>query len=229
MATFVLIPGSGTDPQVYDATIRELDARGHDGIAPPLPLDDPDAHPSDHAAAVASATPRSDEVVVVAQSLGAFAGPLAADEIGAALLVLLAPMIPAPGESAGEWWESTGHADAIADLIKRHGQMGAWGEEAVAEVFLHDVDPEVARATAHLNNAPGPGMFSEPWPRESWPEVTTRVLCPGEDRLFPLDFQRRVAADRLGVEVDELPGGHLPMLSRPAELAERLIDLWEER
>jgi pimeloyl-ACP methyl ester carboxylesterase len=85
----------------------------------------------------------------------------------------------------------------------------------------------VARENERFNGAPGAGMFGEPWPLERWPDVPTRVLVPGEDRLFPLGFQRRVARDRLGVEVDEIPGGHLPMLSRPGELAERLVELAE--
>jgi pimeloyl-ACP methyl ester carboxylesterase len=72
-------------------------------------------------------------------------------------------------------------------------------------------------------------MFGEPWPLESWPEVQTRVLAPTGDRLFPLEFQRRVARERLGLEIDEIPGGHLPMLSRPVELAERLIELARSR
>jgi hypothetical protein len=225
MATFVLIPGAGTDPRIYGATIERLRELGHDALAPALPLDDEDATPSDHAAAVARATPAGEDVVVVAQSLGAFAGPLAADRVGAALLVLLAPMVPAPGETAGEWWENTGHADAIADVLERHGPMSRWGEEALADVFLHDVDPDVARAAERFSGAPGPGMFAEPWPRDDWPDVPTRVLCPREDRLFPLEFQRRVAAERLGLGVDEIAGGHVPMLSRPAELARRLVEL----
>ena len=68
-------------------------------------------------------------------------------------------------------------------------------------------------------------MFAEPWPLESWPDVPTHVLAPTEDRLFPIQFQRRVARERLGLDVDELPGGHLPMLSRPQELAEHLTEL----
>ncbi len=39
--TFVLIPGAGADPRVYAATIAALHDLGHEGIAPPLPLDDP--------------------------------------------------------------------------------------------------------------------------------------------------------------------------------------------
>ena len=142
-----------------------------------------------------------------------------------AWLILLAPMIPAPGETAGEWWENTGRAETIADVLERHGPMSTWGPDAFEEAFLHDVDPEVARENERFNGPPGAGMFREPWPLERWPEVPTRVLAPREDRLFPLVFQQRIARERLGIEVDEIAGGHLPMLSRPGELAERLVDL----
>jgi pimeloyl-ACP methyl ester carboxylesterase len=66
--------------------------------------------------------------------------------------------------------------------------------------------------------------FEEPWPLAAWPDVPTRFLQGREDRLFPLEFQRRVVAERLpGVEVEELPGGHLLALSRPVELATALM------
>jgi pimeloyl-ACP methyl ester carboxylesterase len=225
MACFVLIPGAGADPRVYAATIQALRGRGHDALAPPLPLHDQDARPSDHADAVVDALPNDPDVVVVAQSLGAFAGPLVADRAPVLMLILLAPMIPKPGETAGQWWANTRHAEAIADLVERHGAMSTWGTDAITEVFLHDVDPAVARDTAGCFGAPGAGMFTEPWPLEAWPEVPTRVLAPREDRLFPLEFQRRVTEERLQLDVEEMAGGHVPMLSRPDELAERLAEL----
>lgn len=169
--------------------------------------------------------PRDAAPIVVAQSLGAFAGPLVAARVPVARLVLLAPMIPKPRETAGEWWANTGHEAAIAELVERHGPMGEWGPDALAEVFLHDVDPVVARDGERLVGAPGAGMFMEPWPLDAWPNVPTRVLVPRDDRLFPRDFQRRVARERLGLEIDEMPGGHVPMLARPRELAQRLVDL----
>ena len=224
MTLFALIPGAGTDPRVFDETIAALRELGHDGVAPSLPLDDPAAGPSDHAAAVAVAVAGGPAPVVVGQSLGAFAAPLVAARIEVAAIVLLAPMIPSPGETAGEWWSATRHDAAIAELLERHGTMAEWGPAAVADVFLHDVDPDVARASERYSGAPGPGMFAEPWPLDRWPDLPTRVLAPREDRLFPLDFQRRVARERLGVEVEEMAGGHVPMLSRPAELAARLAE-----
>jgi pimeloyl-ACP methyl ester carboxylesterase len=225
MASFVLIPGAGADPRVYDATIEELRGLGHAALAPELPLGDPHARPSDHADAVARAVPEDREIVVVAKSLGAFTGPLVAERTPVAMLILIAPMIPRPGETAGAWWENTRHAEAIAPLLERHGPTRDWGPDAIDEVFLHDVDPEVAAANERFSGTPGEGMFTEPWPLQAWPDVPVRVLIPREDRLFPLDFQRRVTRERLGLEIDEMAGGHLPMLSRPAQLSERLVEL----
>jgi pimeloyl-ACP methyl ester carboxylesterase len=228
MTTFVLIPGAGTDPRVYGATIAALEELGHAGLAPPLPLDRPEATPSDHAAAVLAGIPGDLDragLVVVGQSLGAFAAPLVADRAGAGLLILLAPMIPAPGETAGEWGGNVGHEDAIVELRGRIGPPEEWDEAGVDHAFLHDVDPAVKAENEKYSGFEIPGMFGEPWPLERWPEVPTRVLAPRGDRLFPFEFQRRVARERLGIEVDEIDGGHLPYLSRPEELARRLVEL----
>jgi hypothetical protein len=225
MATFALIPGAGTDPRVYRATIEMLRVFGHDGLAPPLPLRDPQARPSDHAEAVARALPSNGEIVVVAHSLGAFAGTLVPARAQVSLLILLAPMVPKPGETAAQWWGDTKHAEAIAGVLKRHGPMSNWGPDAISDVFLHDVDPDVAADNERFAGVPGHGMFIERWPLDAWPDVPTRVLIPRDDRLFPRDFQRRVVRERLGLEIDEMAGGHLPMLARPRDLAERLIQL----
>lgn len=225
MSTFVLIPGAGADPAVYGSTISALDALGHDALAPPLPLRDPDAHPSDHAATVIAATPKTNDLVVVGQSLGAFVAPIVAARTDASRLILLAPMIPRPEETAADWWENTGHPQAISELLGRHGPMGTWGPEAFAEVFLHDVDEAVASESEDLSGPPGRGMFTEPWPLQRWPDIPTRVLVPRDDRLFPVEFQRTLARERLGLDIDEMAGGHVPMLARPKELAARLVEL----
>ncbi|HWH19642.1 MAG TPA: alpha/beta hydrolase [Solirubrobacterales bacterium] len=226
--TFVLIPGAGTDPRVFGATIAALRELGHEGIAPPLPLDDPDATPSDHASAIIAALPEPPPapLVVVGQSLGAYAATIAAARLRPSRLILLAPMIPAPGESAGDWWRGTDHESAIAPLIERHGTPSEWGDEAMAEVFYHDVDEATLAANAEYDGVPSRGLFAEPLPLDAWPAVPTTVLAGRDDRLFPLAFQRRVARERLGSgDVAEIDGGHLPMLARPRELAARLVEL----
>jgi hypothetical protein len=48
------------------------------------------------------------------------------------------------------------------------------------------------------------------------------ILCQ-KDRIVSPEYSRRVAADRLGVDPIELPGGHSPMASRLQELAQALL------
>jgi pimeloyl-ACP methyl ester carboxylesterase len=137
-------------------------------------------------------------------------------------MILVAPMIPAPGESPGEWWSSSGQTAARREQDEREGRDPDAPFD-VSTAFLHDVAEEVvtelfARGEPRQSDTP----FGEPWPLDRWPDVQTRVLAGRHDRLFPLDFMRRLAKERLGVEADVIDTGHLPALARPKELAERL-------
>ena len=58
-----------------------------------------------------------------------------------------------------------------------------------------------------------------------WPPVTIRAVAGADDRFFPVAFQQALARDRLGIEPDVLPGGHLIALAHPAELASYLLAL----
>ena len=64
--------------------------------------------------------------------------------------------------------------------------------------------------------------MSEPWPLSAWPDVPTSFVLCRDDRLFPAGWLRGVVRDRLGIEADEIPGGHCAALSRPRELAAQL-------
>ena len=175
------------------------------------------------AVASASADARGD-LVLVAQSLGGFIAPLVAARMPATEIVLVNAMVPRPGESAGEWWATTGHADARANHYARLGREVPAPFDPV-EAFFHDVPPDIVAAALDMGEQAVrfDALFGEPWPLTAWPEVPTRFLQGRDDRFFPLDFQRRVVADRLGIPVQEMDGGHLLALSRPQELVERMV------
>jgi pimeloyl-ACP methyl ester carboxylesterase len=137
------------------------------------------------------------------------------------LIVLVAAMVPEPDELLGDWWENTGWEQARREDAERNGTTPIGMDDPEA-LFLHDLPPDVrAESVHHVRNQSGTPM-GERWPLPAWPAVPTRVvLCRG-DRLFPADFQRRVAKERLGITPDEIGGGHLPALSRPKELVEVL-------
>ena len=205
MTTFALIPGGGSPPFYFHRLEAELRARGHDVVPIDLPNED-DAAGLDEYADVAAAAigERDGGVVVVAHSFGGFTAPLVCTRVRVDLLVLASAMIPRPGEPPGDWWGNTGHASDDGD------------------VFYHDVDPELAAAVDATERDQSGTPLVAPWPLAAWPDVPTRFLLFADDRFFPAPFMRRVARERLGIEPDEMPGGHMAMLSRPRELADRL-------
>jgi pimeloyl-ACP methyl ester carboxylesterase len=224
MTSFVLIPGAGTKAGVWDRVVAELEARGHEGLAIELPWDDESAGLPQHLAATLAAIGDRDDLVIVAQSLGGFTGPAVAARVPARLLVMLSPMIPAPGETAGAWWENTDHAAAIEEIVARRGPISEWDMDGIEEVFLNGLSPEAKQEAAANSGAPPAAVFGSPCLIDSWPDVPTRVLIGRDDRFFPLEFARRIARERLGIEPDEMDGGHLLMLGHAEELARRLVE-----
>ena len=225
MATFVLIPGAGGSAWYWHRLVPELRQRGHEAVAVELPTGDEAAGVPEYADAVVGAIgERTEGLVLVAQSMGTYTAPLVCERVPVDLLVLLNPMIPAPGETAGDWWEATGQPAAREAQAEREGRDLARDRDLL-ETFFHDVPPELTNeAIAQGEPEQSATPFVQPWPLQRWPDVPTRILQGREDRLFPVEFQRRVAQERLGITPDEMPGGHLVALSRPAELAERLDD-----
>lgn len=222
MATYVLIHGAGSDSWYWHRVEPELRARGHQVIAPDLPSGDGSADLWRYADTVVRAIDGRTDLIVVAQSLAGFVGPLVCHRLPVDLLVLVAAMVPRPGESAGQWWTATGHEQARRAHDQREGRDPDAPFDPVV-TFLHDLPPEVLDEA--LRRPPGAEpnrVFADPWPLAAWPDVPTRFLLCRQDRFFPAEFQRRVVRERLGLVPDEMDGGHLPALSRPAELVERL-------
>ena len=216
---FVLIPGAGGAAWYWHRVVPELRARGHEAVAVDLPGADESVGLPEYADAVVAAIGGHHDVVVVAQSMGGFTVPMACSRVPVRLLVLVNAMIPLPGESPGDWWGDTGWEPARIAAAQASGYPA---EFDLAAYFLHDVPAEVAAAGEDHQYAEADIAFGQPCAIERWPEVPTRVIAGRDDRFFPLEFQRRVARDRLGADVDEIPGGHLAALSRPAELTDRL-------
>jgi pimeloyl-ACP methyl ester carboxylesterase len=205
VSTVALIHGGGSSAWDWHLVAPELEKRGHDPVAVDLPTEDESAGWWDYADAVVEAVGGREHLVVVSHSLGGFTAPLVCARRPADLLVFVAGMVPTYGEYFNDWWTNTG-----------------WTDSGYDDVYYHDVPPELAAEAQRREHAQADKPFSEPWPLEQWPDVPARYLLCRDDRLFTAEWARRHAQERLGIEADEMDGGHYIALARPAELAERL-------
>jgi pimeloyl-ACP methyl ester carboxylesterase len=221
MATYVLLPGAGGESSYWQFVTPRLRTLGHEVIAPDLPSDDDTAGLREYADVVVNAVGDRRGVVLVAQSMAGLLVPLLPPRIDIRLVVLVAAMVPAEGELPGDWWAHTGQEAARRDLDVREGRDPDAEFDPIV-TFLHDVPADVLAVALDGARQQSNTPFEQTLPMPPWPDVPTRFLLARRDRFFPADFQRRVVRERLGIDPDEIDGGHLPALARPAELADRL-------
>jgi hypothetical protein len=114
------------------------------------------------------------DLIVVAQSLGGFTAPLVCKRVTVELLVLVAPMIPAPREAPADYWTNTRYDEEVRERY----------DDPIA-LFYQDVPPGLAFEALKRGRAQSEARMGEPSPLSEWPDVLTRVLICRHDRLFP--------------------------------------------
>jgi pimeloyl-ACP methyl ester carboxylesterase len=223
VSTYVLIPGAGGVAWYWSRVVPLLEAAGHRAVAVDLPGDDPTAGLPEYTQLVLDAAGEDGGVILVAQSMGAFTAAMAAGRLDCEALVFLNGMVPLPNEKPGEWWEATGYMDGVREAAAR--ERGYSPDFDVFTYFLHDLSPEVIEESAALQRNEDDAAFESPCEFEGWPEIPLRSVAGKDDRFFPANFQQRVARERLGIEADLLPGGHLAALAHPEPLTRYLLAL----
>ena len=216
MSTFVLLPGAGGAAWYWHRVVGLLQGASHTAIAVDLPGDDETAGLREYARRVVEVIGDRDDVVLVAQSMGAFTAPLVAATVSVRAVVLVNAMVPVPGETPGAWWANTGAAQAREAAARRRGYSTQFDLDTY---FLHDVPAELAAAGQRHQRDEADAAFASVCDFNSWPPVPRRVVAGAHDRFFPVEFQQALARERLGVKADVLPGGHLIALSQPDHLA----------
>ena len=187
-----------------------------------LPVDDDTATLSDYADVVIEAIgDRPEDLIVVGQSYAGYVAPIVCDRVPARLMILVAAMIPSPGESADQMWVDTRFDDAARSETDDPGDLA---------LFYHDVPRPLAEEALSKARPQSEATSAEPFPLAAWPDVPTAVVLCRHDRLFPAAWLRQVVRHRLGLEPHEIDSGHTPALSHPAELTELLerirVETW---
>lgn len=223
MATLGLIHGAYHGAWQWGPLLAELDRRGQASVCVDLPADDPGCGVLDYAASAARAFADVDDLVVVGHSLAGRVLPFVAELLPVRGLVFLAAAVP-PGVF-GPGPEDSGLLISGADRTVGEDGLARLSGAAVERYFYHDVAPGL-RSWAGMQIRPqatralGPERVVrlDPVPPLSY------IVC-ADDRAISPAWQRRVANETLDVRPYELPGSHSPFLSRPANLADLLVQV----
>ncbi len=230
----VLVHGAWHDASCWAAVESELATRGQRSLAVDLPAEDPGLGAADYADAVVAAL--GSEVagppVLVGHSLGGLTVPVVAQRLGperVRALVLVGALVPRPGLSYTDQLraEPSMMAPGFGAGQQRHDDGTTyWPRPAALSGLYRGVTDEVPaaqveRAVSGMRRQ-GWTVGREPTPLTAWPAVRTVSVICAQDRVVDPAWSRRTARE-VGAEVIDLPGGHFPMLTRPAELAEALI------
>lgn len=228
MTTFALIHGAWHGPWCWERLTPELESRGHRVVGVDVRFDDPAATFDDHAATVVAALgAEHGDVVAVGHSLGGFVLPWVAAQRSLRRLVYLCGVLAEPGRSLAESDRehrilAPGYPAGLA------GVDGGtrWVDTGLARsLFYSDCDDQIAAAAVVRLRVQARGLMTQPCPLDYRPPVPSTAIVCAEDPMVDPGWQRRVADEWTGAHLVELPGGHSPFFSRPAELADVLDGL----
>jgi pimeloyl-ACP methyl ester carboxylesterase len=142
VASYVLIPGAGGMAWYWHRVVGLLEQVQREAIAVDLPGDDVRAGLRDYADIVIQEIGERANVILIAQSLGAFTAAMVCERIYVGMLVFVNAMIPLPGETTGDWWEKTGATKARIAAAESAGYATDFDLQTY---FLHDLPEEVLK------------------------------------------------------------------------------------
>ena len=123
------------------------------------------------------------------------------------------------GESLGSLLSQGPVAPALEHLFTDARGFSWLSEDDFVNHFAADVDPTQARVLYAVQQPLATSAFADVMGSPAWKSLPSWYLVAQNDEALPPDAERQFAA-RMGATTVELPSSHVPMVSRPNEVAD---------
>ena len=162
-------------------------------------------------------------VVLVGHSYGGMVITAAADDPNVKALVYVTAFAPEQGESAGDLIARFPAPAGGAHIVPQAGDF-LWLDPAVyREMFCADVEAKEARVMAAVQKPIAKSAFAEKLNAAArWHELPSWYVVADKDQMVSPELERFLAK-RLRATTVTLPTSHVPMISRPAEVAKVIV------
>jgi pimeloyl-ACP methyl ester carboxylesterase len=218
--TVVLVHGAFADGSSWNKVVPLLQAEGLKVVAVQNPLT---SLKDDVAFAHRAIDSASGPVVLVGHSWGGSVITQAGDHEKVKALVYVAAFAPNVGETSVDAVQAYPQPVGLkSPQVDSHGYLTLSGE-TIASYFAQDVSPAEANLITVSQGAINGASFAEKLTSAAWQTKPSYYVVAEKDYMIQPDAQR-AAAKRINAKVTSLATSHVPMLSKPREVARVIIE-----
>jgi len=215
----VLVHGAWADGSSWAKVIPLLEERGLHVVAVQNPLS---SLADDVAATKRIIDAQDGPVVLVGHSYGGAVISEAGNNPKVARLVFVAAFGPDTGESVGTTAKDFAPAPVGPEVRPIEDGFLVLSRKGVTEDFAQDL-PAAEKQVLFATQGPTAGaVFGATISDAAWRHKPSFYIVSENDRMINPDYER-FAAKRMGAKTLALPTSHVPMLSKPKEVAAFLV------
>ena len=216
----VLVHGAFADGSSWAKVIPLLEAKGLHVTAVQNPLS---SLADDVAATKRAIADQDGPVILVGHSWAGMVISEAGNDPKVAGLVYVAAIVPDEGQSTNDVLKPYPSAPGLAEAKPDAAGFLSLTRKGIDEDFVPDLSP-ADRAIVYATQGPWnsaclPDKVSIP----AWKTKPSWFIAAVNDRILPPEYEQAVAK-HIGATTTTLPTGHVPMLSRPEDVAAVIIE-----
>jgi pimeloyl-ACP methyl ester carboxylesterase len=215
----VLVHGAFADGSSYAKVIPLLRAKGFHVTAVQNPLS---SLAEDVAATRRAIALQDGPVILVGHSWAGMVISEAGNDPKVVGLVYIAAIVPDDGQTANDVLKPYPPTSGLGHMAPDAAGYLSLTRQGIEEDFVPDL-PAGERALVFATQGPwNSTALAEKVPTPAWRTRPSWFIAVN-DRILPADYEQAIAK-HINARTTTLPSGHVPMLSRPKEVAAVIID-----
>ena len=215
----VLVHGAFADGSSYAKVIPLLEAKGLNVIAVQNPLS---SLADDVAAAKRAIALQDGPVILVGHSWGGMVISEAGNDPKVAALVYIAALVPDDGQATNDVLKPYPPTPGLSAISADASGYLTLTRAGIETAFVPDL-PKAERAIVYATQGPwNSAALAEKVESPAWKKKPSWYIVV-DDLMVPKEFEIAIAK-KIGATTTSLTAGHVPMLSKPKEIAAVIVD-----
>lgn len=216
----VLVHGAFADGSSWAKVIPLLEAKGLHVTAVQNPLS---SLADDVAATKRAIADQDGPIILVGHSWAGMVISEAGNDPKVAGLVYVAAIVPDEGQSAGDVLKPYPSTPGLAEAKPDAAGFLSLTQKGIDEDFVPDLSP-AERDIVYATQGPwNSACLADKVSIPAWKTKPSWFIAAENDRILPPEYEQAVSK-HIGATTTTLPTGHVPMLSRPEEVAAVIIE-----